>query len=115
MKRVESFGSKVFLVNTGWTGGPHGIGSRFDIPTTRRIINAIQNGELDNVETQHIDGLNLEVPSGIEGVESKVLTPKRTWSDHELYDQYLQNLIEQFKENFKKFSVSKEIVEAGPA
>ena len=115
MKRVESFGSKVFLVNTGWTGGPHGIGSRFDIPTTRRIINAIQNGELDDVETQHIDGLNLEVPSEIEGVESKVLTPKKTWSDHELYDQYLQNLIQQFKENFKKFSVSKEIIEAGPA
>ena len=115
MKRVESFGSKVFLVNTGWTGGPHGIGSRFDIPTTRRIINAIQNGELNDVETQHIDGLNLEVPLEIERVESQVLTPKQTWSDHEQYDQYLQSLIEQFKENFKKFSVSKEIVEAGPA
>mgnify|MGYP001212559634 FL=1 len=115
MKRVESFGSKVFLVNTGWTGGPHGVGSRFDIPTTRRIINAIQNGELNDVETHHIDGLNLDVPVKIEGVESQVLIPKQTWSDHEQYDQYLQNLIEQFKENFKKFSVSKEIVEAGPA
>ena len=115
MKRVESVGSKVFLVNTGWTGGPHGVGSRFDIPTTRRIINAIQNGELNDVETHHIDGLNLDVPVKIEGVESQVLIPKQTWSDHEQYDQYLQNLIEQFKENFKKFSVSKEIVEAGPA
>ena len=115
MKRVESFGSKVFLVNTGWTGGPHGVGSRFDIPTTRRIINAIQNGELNDVETHHIDGLNLDVPIKIEGVESQVLIPKQTWSDHEQYDQYLQNLIEQFKENFKKFSVSKEIIEAGPA
>mgnify|MGYP001454140692 FL=1 len=115
MKRVESYGSKVFLVNTGWTGGPHGVGSRFDIPTTRRIINAIQNGELNDVETHHIDGLNLDVPVKIEGVESQVLIPKQTWSDHEQYDQYLQNLIEQFKENFKKFSVSKEIVEAGPA
>lgn len=115
MKRVESFGSKVFLVNTGWTGGPHGVGSRFDIPTTRRIINAIQNGELNDVETHHIDGLNLDVPVKIEGVESQVLIPKQTWSDHEQYDKYLQDLIEQFKENFKKFSVSKEIVEAGPA
>ena len=115
MKRVESFGSKVFLVNTGWTGGPHGVGARFDIPTTRRIINAIQNGELNDVETHHIDGLNLDVPVKIEGVESQVLIPKQTWSDHEQYDQYLQNLIEQFKENFKKFSVSKEIIEAGPA
>ena len=115
MKRVESFGSKVFLVNTGWTGGPHGVGSRFDIPTTRRIINAIQNGELNDVETHHIDGLNLEVPVRIDGVMSQVLIPKQTWSDHEQYEQYLQNLIEQFKENFKKFSVSKEIIEAGPA
>lgn len=62
MKRVESYNSKVFLVNTGWTGGPYGTGSRFSIPTTRRIVNAIQNGELDNVETQHIPGLNLNVP-----------------------------------------------------
>ena len=115
MKRVESFGSKVFLVNTGWTGGPHGVGSRFDIPTTRRIINAIQNGELNDVETHHIDGLNLDVPVKVEGVQSKVLIPKHTWSDQEQYDQYLQNLIQQFKENFKKFSVSKEIIEAGPA
>ena len=115
MKRVETFGSKVFLVNTGWTGGPHGVGSRFDIPTTRRIINAIQNGELNDVETHHIDGLNLDVPVKVEGVQSKVLIPKHTWSDQEQYDQYLQNLIEQFKENFKKFSVSKEIIEAGPA
>ena len=115
MKRVESFGSKVFLVNTGWTGGPHGVGSRFDIPTTRRIINAIQNGELNDVETHHIDGLNLDVPVKIEGVDSQVLIPKQTWSDHKQYDQYLLNLIEQFKENFKKFSVSKEIIEAGPA
>ena len=115
MKRVESYGSKVFLVNTGWTGGPHGVGSRFDIPTTRRIINAIQNGELNDVETHHIDGLNLDVPVKIEGVESQVLIPKQTWSDHEQYDKYLQDLIEQFKENFKKFSVSKVIIEAGPA
>jgi phosphoenolpyruvate carboxykinase (ATP) len=115
MKRIESFNSRVYLVNTGWTGGPHGVGSRFDIPTTRRIINAIQNGELNDVQTTHIEGLNLEVPMEINGVNPKVLIPKNTWSDHDQYDQYLQNLIEQFKDNFKKFSVSEEIVAAGPA
>ena len=114
MKRIESFNSRVFLVNTGWTGGPHGVGSRFDIPTTRRIINAIQNGELNDVQTAHIEGLNLEVPLEINGVDPKVLIPKNTWSDHDQYDQYLQNLIEQFKDNFAKFSVSEEIITAGP-
>ena len=114
MKRIESFNSKVFLVNTGWTGGPHGIGSRFDIPTTRRIINAIQNGELNDVKTAHIDGLNLEVPIKIDGVDPKVLIPKNTWSDHDEYEKYLHDLIEKFKDNFKKFSVSQEIVSAGP-
>ena len=111
---MRSFNSRVFLVNTGWTGGPHGVGSRFDIPTTRRIINAIQNGELNDVKTAHIDGLNLEVPVEIDGVDPKVLIPKKTWSNREQYDQYLKNLIKQFKDNFKKFSVSEEIVAAGP-
>ena len=114
MKRIESFNSKVFLVNTGWTGGPHGIGSRFDIPTTRRIINAIQNGELNDVKTAHIDGLNLEVPIEIDGVDPKVLIPKNTWSDHDEYEKYLHDLIKKFKDNFKKFSVSQEIVSSGP-
>ena len=115
MKRIEAFNSKVFLVNTGWTGGPHGIGSRFDIPTTRRIVNAIQNGELNDVETSHIEGLNLEVPVAVDGVDSKVLTPKETWADQSQYEKYLKNLIEQFQENFNKFSVSEVIVAAGPS
>ena len=115
IKRIGSFNSKVFLVNTGWTGGPHGIGSRFDIPTTRRIINAIQNGELNDVETQHIDGLNLDVPSSVEGVDSSVLTPKKTWENQESYQEYLNDLVQQFQENFKKFSVKEEIIEAGPS
>ena len=115
IKRIESFGSKVFLVNTGWTGGPHGIGSRFDIPTTRRIVNAIQNGELNNVETQHIAGLNLDVPLAVEGVDSKILTPRATWDNQDRYDEYLKVLVGQFQENFKKFSVKEGIVEAGPS
>ena len=114
MKRVEAYGSKVFLVNTGWTGGPYGIGSRFDIPTTRRIVNAIQNGELNNVETQHIAGLNLDVPINVDGVESKLLNPIETWKDAESYQAYLKELVQKFQNNFEKFDVGHDIISAGP-
>ena len=114
MKRVEDFGSKVFLVNTGWTGGPYGVGSRFKIPTTRRIVNAIQDGELNDVETQKLPGLNLEVPLEIDGVDPKLLNPIETWNDKDEYARYLKDLISKFQENFKKFDVSPEIVSAGP-
>ena len=114
MKRIESYNSKVFLVNTGWTGGPYGTGSRFSIPTTRRIVNAIQNGELDNVETQHIPGLNLNVPKNIEGVDPVLLNPEETWQSHEDYQMYLNELVKKFQDNFKKFDVGHDIISAGP-
>ena len=114
MKRVEAYNSKVFLVNTGWTGGPYGTGSRFDIPTTRRIVNAIQNGELNDVETKHIPGLNLEIPKIVDGVDSKLLNPIETWSDGENYQAYLKELVEKFQNNFKKFDVGHDIISAGP-
>ena len=114
MKRVESYNSKVFLVNTGWTGGPFGKGSRFSIPTTRRIVNAIQNGELDNAETQHVPGLNLNVPRNIEGVDSALLNPVETWHSQEDYQMYLDELVKKFQNNFKKFDVGHDIISAGP-
>jgi phosphoenolpyruvate carboxykinase (ATP) len=114
MKRVESYNSKVFLVNTGWTGGPFGTGSRFSIPTTRRIVNAIQNGELDNAETRHVPGLNLNVPRNIEGVDSALLNPVETWQCQEDYQMYLDELVKKFQNNFKKFDVGHDIISAGP-
>ena len=114
MKRVEEFGSKVFLVNTGWTGGPFGIGSRFKIPTTRRIVNAIQDGELDNVETEKVPGLNLDIPLSVDGVDSLLLNPINTWEDKKEYDKYLNELVSKFQENFKKFNTNSGILNAGP-
>ena len=114
MKRVNEFGSKVFLVNTGWTGGPYGVGSRFKIPTTRRIVNAIQDGELDNVETTKIPGLNLEVPIAVDGVKTDLLNPINTWENKDEYHKYLNDLISKFQQNFEKFDVNPEIVSAGP-
>ncbi|WP_189407151.1 phosphoenolpyruvate carboxykinase [Alteromonas halophila] len=114
MKRVKDFGARVYLVNTGWTGGPYGKGQRFDIPTTRAIIDAIVTDQLRDVETRHIDGLNLDVPVAVPGVDSQLLVPRDTWQSGDEYDAYASRLIAQFQKNFARYEVSEEIINAGP-
>ena len=114
IRRVENFGSDVYLVNTGWTGGGHGVGRRFDIDTTRAIIRAIQSGELHNVPTRHLDGINLDIPLTAPGVDPALLDPRDTWSDGEAYERARVALTAKFAANFSQFDVDPSIVAAGP-
>jgi phosphoenolpyruvate carboxykinase (ATP) len=114
MKRIESFGSKVFIVNSGWTGGPYGVGNRFDIPVTRSVIKAIQDGSIHESSTEMLDIMNVEIPVNLDGVDSKLLNPSATWGSKSDYDSEAKQLAEKFRNNIEKFNLSSEVVAAGP-
>jgi len=117
MKRVDEFGSQVYLVNTGWTGGgggTAGTGSRFPIPVTRAVISAITKGQLRECETEHLEMLNLTIPTKIEGVDQSFLNPRNNWDDPKEYDEQAAKLAKLFMENIVSFAPSQNILDAGP-
>jgi phosphoenolpyruvate carboxykinase (ATP) len=113
-EKLDRHGASVWLVNTGWTGGPYGQGQRMPIAATRALLRAALNGELGGVEYRTDPVFGFEVPVEVPGVEPKLLDPRSTWSDPEAYDEKARYLATRFKENFTKFGADDNIVNAGP-
>ncbi|MDZ4674679.1 MAG: phosphoenolpyruvate carboxykinase [Gemmatimonadota bacterium] len=115
-EKLAQHGTRVWLVNTGWTGGPHGVGSRMKLSHTRRMVSAALAGELDNGQFQTDPVFGFDVPAAVEGIPAEVLTPRATWPDGAEYDAQAAKLAAMFRENFAEFAgqVPAEVAAAGP-
>ena len=113
---LKKHGSQVWLVNTGWSGGPYGVGSRMKLDHTRAMVRAAIAGKLDSTATANDPVFGLAIPKEIPGVPKDVLNPRGTWKDAGAYDTQAKKLSEMFRKNFEKFGdkVSATIREAGP-
>jgi phosphoenolpyruvate carboxykinase (ATP) len=117
VKKMKAHDSTAYLVNTGWIGGPYGIGKRIDIPPTRAIIDAILDGSLDDVEYETIPIFNLQIPKSVRGVDSKLLDQRNLWSSREDWLKAAKDLGLRFIKNFEGFTDNEEgkrLVSAGP-
>lgn len=102
-KKLDGTDIKVWLVNTGWTGGSYGVGSRMKLGYTRAMITAALTGKLHNVAFEKLPIFELEFPSSCEGVPAEILNPRQTWSDKVAYDDKANKLAAQFVKNFEKY------------
>jgi phosphoenolpyruvate carboxykinase (ATP) len=113
---IDQHQSKVWLINTGWTGGPYGVGARIAIPHTRAMVNAVLDGKLSDVPMKNDPIFGVDIPTKVPGVPDEVLFPRRTWKDPSAYDVQAQKLAGMFRENFKKYEseVSEQIIAVAP-
>jgi phosphoenolpyruvate carboxykinase (ATP) len=112
---LDKHKAKVWLINTGWSGGPYGAGKRIDLDYTRAIVNAALTGELDKVKTHTDPVFGLAVPTEVKGVPAKVLNPRETWQDPAAYDAQAKKLARMFRDNFEKIgNVDAATKNAGP-
>jgi len=114
--KLRKHEAQTWLVNTGWSGGPYGVGSRMKLGYTRAIIDAIHSGDLEKVETVEDPLFGLAVPTRVPGVPSEILIPRNTWKSAADYDEAARKLAFLFKENFKKYEsgAGAEVRAAGP-
>ena len=114
--KMKESGANVWLVNTGWSGGPYGVGKRMSLKITRALITAALNGDLDHATYNTHEVFGLKMPTTCPNVPSEVLNPKLTWADKEAYDKKAYDLAAQFNKNFEKFkeNASEELLAAAP-
>jgi len=113
-KRIRDHKADVWLLNTGWTGGPYGVGSRFKLSWTRAMITAMLDGSLAKAQYREHPVFGLQMPTAVPGVPSEVLDPRNTWKDGAAYDAKARDLAGRFRENDRKFSISDAVRAAGP-
>lgn len=115
-EKMARHGSKVWLVNTGWTGGGVGVGRRIALPHTRAIIDAILDGQLEGVAMRTDPVFGLAIPANVPGVPDQILTPRDAWKDSAAYDERASKLAELFRANFANYAngVSDAVKKAGP-
>ena len=115
-EKIKKHNATAWLVNTGWTGGAYGVGSRINLKYTRSMIDAIHSNAFDNIEMKKDEHFGFEVPVICPGVPSEILLPKNTWSDKSKFESTQEKLVFLFRDNFKKFEakVNPEIINAGP-
>jgi phosphoenolpyruvate carboxykinase (ATP) len=114
--KMQEHKANAWLVNTGWSGGAHGVGSRMKLKLTRAIINAIHSGELSRAATTRDPIFGFDVPTACEGVPPEILVPRNTWTDKSSYDATARKLAGLFRDNFEKYAdgASAEVRAAGP-
>lgn len=113
--KIRKHNTVVYLINTGWSGGPYGIGKRIKIAYSRSMVTAALTGALDSVKFRHDDLFNLDIPTEVPDVPQEILDPKNTWADKESYDLSAKRLAKMFVENFEKFKdADTTIKNAGP-
>jgi phosphoenolpyruvate carboxykinase (ATP) len=115
-EKIKVHQVQVWLVNTGWTGGPFGVGKRINLPDTRAMIRAVLTGELNEVPMRTDSNFGLSVPVECPAVSMRVLNPRQTWANPDEYDRQAQKLAVQFQENFVQYRdyVSPGVIAAGP-
>ncbi|MHC4948423.1 MAG: phosphoenolpyruvate carboxykinase (ATP), partial [Planctomycetota bacterium] len=113
-RRIEEQDTDVWLLNTGWTGGPYGVGERFKLAWTRTFVTAILDGSLRDVPTEEHPVFGLRMPTSVPGVPADVLNPRRTWADGTAYDEKAADLARRFRANDEKYDIAPAVRAAGP-